>query len=34
LENNNWPPKVVQNRFDLYKSRDYSRDNEMQRAKK
>ncbi len=34
LENNNWPPKVVQNRFDLYKSRDYSRENEMQRAKK
>ena len=34
LENNYWPPKVVQNRFDLYKSRDYSRDNEMQRAKK
>lgn len=34
LNNNNWPPKVVQNRFDLYKSRDYSRENEMQREKK
>ena len=34
LDNNNWPPKVTQKRFDLYKSRDYSRENKMQRAKK
>jgi len=34
LNNNNWPPKAVQKRFDLYKSSNYSRENEMQRAKK
>jgi hypothetical protein len=34
LENNYWPQRAVQKRFDLYKSKKYSPENKMQRAKK
>jgi hypothetical protein len=34
LKNNYWPPRAIQKRIDLYKSRNSSSENPMQRAKK
>jgi len=32
--NNYWPPRVEPTRFQLYKQREYNRENLMQRAKR
>ena len=34
MQNNYWPPRIIQSRFELYKSKNYPQTNPMQKKKK